>query len=53
MKRLNNSKSVNGIYTYKQKNANEEKDWKIENLITSPQNYKDERKFLRILTLWK
>ncbi|WP_454054488.1 penicillin-binding transpeptidase domain-containing protein [Clostridium sp. Marseille-Q7071] len=41
--KLNSSKSINGVYTYKQKNAMKEKDWKIENLITSPQNYKDEK----------
>ncbi len=41
--KLNSSKSVNGIYTYKQKSAMKKKDWKIENLITSPQNYKDEK----------
>ena len=41
--KLNSSKSVNGLYTYKQKSAMKKKDWKIENLITSPQNYKDER----------
>jgi len=41
--KVNSSKSVNGIYTYKQKNAMKKKDWKIENLVTSPQNYKDEK----------
>ncbi|WP_291580809.1 penicillin-binding transpeptidase domain-containing protein [Clostridium sp. UBA6640] len=41
--KLNSSKSINGIYTYKQKNAMKKKNWKIENLITSPQNYKDEK----------
>lgn len=41
--KLNSSKSINGVYTYRQKNAMRKKDWKIENLITSPQNYKDEK----------
>lgn len=41
--KLNSSKSINGIYTYNQKNATKKKNWKIENLITSPQNYKDEK----------
>lgn len=40
--KLNNYKSVNGVYTYRQKNAMKKKDWKIENLITSPKNYRDE-----------
>lgn len=41
-KKFKSCKVVNGIYGYIREDAIKQKNWKIENIITSPKNYDDE-----------